>query len=369
MQSKATNERCALRSGTLRAAVALAFSVGAPACGPQFKPSSELDSLRVLAVQKDEPYAKPGDTVHLSMLWDDASPKAPRPVQVAWASGCFNPPGNIYYGCFSQLAANGGFGGAAGAGGGAGAAGSGGAGGGSAGFGFGDTFSLTIPSDIISSRPPPADPNQPPYGLAYVFFAVCAGQLGPAASSQALTFPIGCYDSQGKALGASDFVAGYTAIYAYQNYQNQNPEIDGFEFDGKKTTPDCIGKACLTAGPLPGGCGTTGIPCVLACPADGASSCPSYAIRPIVPRSSAEPDSVAIHTGRNLQEQMWIRYYVDRGQVDSSVRLLNDAVRGWNSDYGTTFRAPKKSGPLTIWAVVQDNRGGVNWVRQRVIVK
>lgn len=359
---------------------ALLGALGAVACGPGFKPGSELNSLRVLAVQKDEPYAKPGDTVSLAMLWDDASPKAPRPVTIAWVSGCDNPPGDEYYACFSQLAASGGLsglggsGGASGAGAGAsGAAGSSGAAGtgasGGVSFGLGNTFSVKIPDDIISSRPPPASPNEPPYGLAYVFFAACAGRLGPAPTGQALTFPIGCYDSNGNALGSDDFVAGYTGIYAYQKFTNKNPEVDGFKFDGKQTTPDCIGRACLTASPVSGACGDAGIVCVSSCAADGASSCPGHAIAPIVPRSSAEPDGVAIAQGQNLQEQMWIDYYVDGGSVDSQARLLNDATSGWNSDYGTTFRAPKKSGPVQIWAVVHDNRGGVDWVRQTVIVK
>lgn len=341
-------------------------ALGAAGCGPGFKPGSELDSLRVLAVQKDKPYAKPGDTVSLAMLWDDASPKAPRPITIGWVSGCFNPPGDVYYGCFSDISGAGGFGGGAGA---AGAAGAGGAGGTGIAYGIGNTFSVKIPDNIISSRPPPASPSEPPYGLAYVFFAACAGKLGPAPSGQSLTFPIGCYDTHGRALGPNDFVAGYTAIYAYQKYTNQNPEVDGFNFDSKQTKPDCIGRACLTAKPSAGTCGSTGIPCISSCAANGASSCRGYSIAPIVPRSSAEPDSVQVAQGQNIQEQMWIDYYVDRGTVDSPTRLLNGATSGWNSDYGTTFRAPKKSGPVQIWAVVHDNRGGVNWVRQRVIVQ
>jgi hypothetical protein len=349
-------------------------ALGAVACGAGFKPGSELDSLRVLAVQKDEPYAKPGDTVSLAMLWDDASPKASRPVTIAWVSGCFNPPGDEYYACFSELGANGGFGasggGTGGSGGSSGAAGSSGAGGsGGAGFGLGNTFSVKIPNDIISSRPPPSDPKQPAYGLAYVFFAACAGKLGPAPSGQSLTFPIGCYDADGNPLGSDDFVAGYTSIYAYQKYTNKNPEVDGFMFDGKKSTPDCVGRACLTAAPASGTCGTAGALCVSSCAADGDKSCSGHAIAPIVPRSSAESDSVEVAQGQNLEEQMWIDYYVDGGSVDSPARLLNGATSGWNSDFGTTFRAPKKTGPVQIWAVVHDNRGGVNWVRQTVIVK
>jgi hypothetical protein len=66
---------------------------------------------------------------------------------------------------------------------------------------------------------------------------------------------------------------------------------------------------------------------------------------------------------------MWIRYYTDHGRMASEVRLLNDAVAGWNSDYGTELRIPIEPGPLTIWAVAADNRGGQNWVRAQALVR
>jgi hypothetical protein len=74
-------------------------------------------------------------------------------------------------------------------------------------------------------------------------------------------------------------------------------------------------------------------------------------------------------SGESFGEQMWINYYVDRGSVKSSARLLNDGASGWNEDFGTDFFAPREAGPVHIWAVVHDNRGGVEWVRQTVFVR
>src|SRR6187551_2418310 len=71
-------------------------------CGPDFDPPSELHSLRILAVQKDKPYAQPGETVNLQMLWQDASPLAGRDIQVAWSPPCFDPPADLYYACFTD---------------------------------------------------------------------------------------------------------------------------------------------------------------------------------------------------------------------------------------------------------------------------
>ena len=83
----------------LTAALALSATLG---CGPQFDLSSELESLRVLTVKKDKPYAQPGETVKMQLLWHDA--KGPRPVQRLFIGGCFNPPADLYYSCFPQLA-------------------------------------------------------------------------------------------------------------------------------------------------------------------------------------------------------------------------------------------------------------------------
>lgn len=324
-------------------------------CGAEFDPPSELNSLRVLAVQKSAPYAKPGEDVEMRMLWHDGSEKAPRPVSVAWFAGCYNPPGDLYQGCFAQFA-------------GSGASGPGGLPPGIE-VGTGDRFTFQMPADIISSRPPPADPKAAPYGLAYVFFAACAGQLGPAPEGTEVGFPVACFGPGQELLGADDFVAGYSAVYAFDGYRNENAIVTGFKVRGVDTTAPCIGDACLDTPPAASlDCNT--VPCIDACSDDGGEDCPEIAIQPVVDPASAEVDQISVDAyGETYQEQMWIRYYVTAGGVKSDVRLLNDAKSGWNGDYGTKFRAPKAPGPVSIWAVVHDNRGGVNWVRQEVLVQ
>ena len=115
------------------------------------------------------------------------------------------------------------------------------------------------------------------------------------------------------------------------------------------------------------------MPCarsVNSCPGDGDETCPGTAIQPIVSESSAEVDQISLDTrGRDYREQMWINYYVDRGSVKSEARLFSDAVEGPITDYGTLFRAPKKPGIVNIFAVVHDNRGGVEWVHTTIAVR
>lgn len=320
------------------AALALATS----ACGVQFDPPSHLITLRALGVQKTEPYARPGASETLSLLWYDGAPERGRSVSVTWIGGCTNPEGDVYYGCFPQFAA---------------AAGSGGLK-----LGHGDTFSFQVPPDIIAKHAPPRDPRQPPYGVSFVYFALCAGTLGFSAPTSAQDIPLRCRDASGKDLGADDFVVGYTTVYVYGDVTNANPRISGFEWDGKPVTPDCIGTTCVGR-PVPPAvdCATAGAVCVPHC---GSDPCPSIAFRPVVDPASAEVDVVGtIQSGRTIGEQMWVDYYVDRGTVKSPVRLLADATKGFNADYGTELSIPTDPGPLTIWSVAHDSRGGTQWAR------
>jgi hypothetical protein len=319
-------------------------------CGPDFDPPSELHSLRVLGVQKDIPYAQPNETVNLQMLWEDASIDVldgalTRNVQVTWSSPCFDPEGDLYYLCFADPDV----------------------------FGkptTGETTSFTMPSDIISRRPPPSQARNAPYGIAYVFFAVCAGTLTPLKGSDATSFPIGCKDDKGNLLGSDDFVAGYTAIYSFASFSNNNPVISGFTFNGKPLKPEqfCTDDACrAVAGstvPKAVTCDpATDALCLPTCAADGDKSCPGYSVKPtLVQADNQELDSVSAKlVGRDVTEQMWIDYYTDAGGFKSPVRLLNDATSGWNDSYDTQFYAPKAAGPSRIWAVAHDNRGGVSW--------
>jgi len=333
---------------SLLAALALALAPLSLACGAELDPQSELTTLRVLAVQKDKPYAQPGDDIALSMLYHDASPDAGRPIQVGWFSGCVNPPADTFAGCFAgaidPAALR---------------------------FDQGEDltdFSFTIPGNIISSRPPSPDPNFPRYGLAVVFFAVCAGTL--SFDFESGTFPIRCLDAEGHALLSDDFIAGYSTVYVFEGFSNQNPIVTGFSFNGKEVVSEhaCVAETCLE--PPPSG----GVPPELVvprCADDGDQAlCKGFPLKPIVDPASAELDSVQAEAyGRPYQEQLWISYYTTAGSVGSDTRLLNEPTKGWQPDYGTDFFAPKDPGPLRVFAAVHDNRGGVSWAGVDLLVE
>src|SRR6185503_14191479 len=71
-------------------------------CDATFDPGTQVDSLRVLAVRADSPFAHPGDTVHLSALSYDP---AARPISWAWAA-CPSPAGSSVEDCLDQVRAN-----------------------------------------------------------------------------------------------------------------------------------------------------------------------------------------------------------------------------------------------------------------------
>lgn len=332
-------------------------------CGPDFDPPSELHSLRILGVEKDVPYAQPGQTVNLRMLWSDASLQRPRPVQVAWSPPCFDPPGDLYYACFADPSVFGGM------------------------LTLNqDTASFTMPTDIITGtkdqpRAAPADPRNPQYGIAYVFFAICAGELAPVTRTDETTFPVGCKGPDGKFLGSDDFVAGYTSVYSFKSFSNHNPNVTGFSFNGLEFAPDattttvdpaapsCLNETCASGSNAESDfdfdCAEFPERCVPTCPDDGDPKCPGYNLNPLVdkndPANQDQDDVSAKLLGRQVGEQMWINYYTEEGSFKSPVRLLNDASSGWNKDYGTKFYAPKAPGLVRVWGVVHDNRGGVAW--------
>jgi hypothetical protein len=383
--------------------------VAALGCASSYDPASKLKALRVLAVQKDKPYAKPGDTVHLQMLVSDprsrkiadAGGGGTRDLSVAWLAGCENPEGDSYQLCVKQLAPP---------------------------FNFADgtlEFSLTLNPKIISNRPPPANPAQPRFGTSFVFFAACAGKLDLDVRPTAVN-PFVCLSDTGKRLGADDFVLGYTEIFAYDELTNQNPIIglNGapvFEVDGTAVEPDCIGEACVALAaeelalrpPISGGSSPDGglmapgvldagldgvdggtrdagtappsnVPpppscdkndtsdptrpaeprCFNACTTDDENKCPKHTINLVVDESSAEPDDAAeAIAGRKVLEQMWINYYADHGKLEHDVKLLNDATSGWNPEHAADLLVPKSVGSFHVWAVAHDNRGGAQWVR------
>lgn len=344
-------------------------------CGGTADSISDIDALRVLAVvpavlDEEHPtlgteitgsYARPGDEVTFSMSYydgyvDPENPDAPaRNVQILWLAGCYNPPGDAYYGCYSQLAQvlqsfdpsspNLEY------------------------VGFGPTFTTRIPEDIVSRRERPK--VGPYYGIAYVFFAVCAGTIQPIAPTgggAAGSFPLGCFDEAGRQLGAESFVPGYTQVYAFDDERlNQNPEVKGFTIDGETVAegPDQAVEinGCNVSDAernTPPSCGKK----------DPTTECTSYKIDIDVDEAVAEldPDSTSAD-GAPLKEVVWVDYFAEKGDFETEIKLVNDATTGLIEDHSSKYIPPNEPGLVTLWAVVHDARGGSTVLQRYVRVK
>jgi hypothetical protein len=427
------------RSGRIQSMGRLAtvVSLGAlplVACQPETAKRSRVASVRVLAVQKSTPYAPPGARVDLEMLWfDGRQPPAPSedPVEPLWIAGCTNPPADLYYWCFLQVAL--------------------------AGTwiersdfvpgenlsvpgpsdpdqpeaapqvidlvqtGAGSSFTYTVPPDIIERHPEPTD-GQPSYGVSYVFFTACAGELHLLPEWRALgekvlglveqrtevrpdvssgsagdadvraelltligpsglpnSFPLGCRASSGELVGPDEYVAGYSTLYAYEELENANPKILGLELGDRafeRSTDDadaapasrlCFGPECVTVErpdetlPDTDDCDDYAL-CIPKCERTHRSDCPTYIVKPLLDRKDVEKTQPGGKT-----EQMWVRYYASAGSLEHDTGLVNDALSGFHSDFGAELRAPREAGPLFVWAAVHDSRGGVDWVRAAVL--
>jgi hypothetical protein len=342
------------------------LTVGAPCCGGEAPaPPSAVTTLRVLSVTADMPYAAPGDTVTLQMTFHDAlgSAEGPRPIQITWLGGCWNPIGESYIACYPQLftvlqgVLSGGMGaqglvkqekvspeqsGAPDA----------------------AAFDLTLPEDILTRGPQTGEPRT--YATAYVFFTACAGDVRPTTKTDA-SFPLECVGDDGVVLGPDSFIAGYTQIYVFADGRtNANPPIQGLSLDGA-SIEDGVDNAPVvercTDPPDPmasgGGCGRP----------EETGGCKTYKVKALVD-DVAEVDPAAFASdGTPLREAIWVNYFADKGEFDRSIKLISDPANGYNEAHEVTFIPPPDPGLVTMWAVTHDARGGSSVTRRFVRVE
>lgn len=345
-------------------------------CAASFDPASKINKLRVLGVTADRPSARAGEQVTLRMTVTDglrppSDPAAgPRALQLLWLGGCFNPQGDSWFFCFEQLAEQ--------------FAALGGGGLPPEGLVKVDLasaeddgqpdlheFTLTLPDDIVSSRPPPT--AGPHYGIAIVFFAACAGtmqptsldSLGPIGQGDLITLPLQCLDAAGQPQGADSFVVGYTQIYAFADERdNANPAIDGMTFD-EVDMPETADE----------------VPVVPACPVSeadrrqssctsaGLEECESYTLKALIGDvAEIDPDGTDLE-GNPLREIVWVNYFADGGDFDSSLALVSGAKEGYLGRHDVEWYPPDEPGLVSIWAVARDQRGGSSVIRRLVRIE
>jgi hypothetical protein len=322
-------------------ALAAAALAALPSCSGDFDPASKIQSVRILGLKADKPYAKPGDTVSLEMLAVDRRPNRDRPMTIYWLPiVCTNPPNDAYFGCFTPRAQLTGPNGEAGAPGGVVA----GAGDVTGQLPKGATFAFKVPANAVTAHPPVPGSNGP-YGLSIVFYLACAGRVRFAtrdeASANPQQVPLFCVDDDGNRLGADDYVLGFWRTYVYDDRPNANPVIDGVRVNGE--VADVTKPIAITA-----------------CADRKSPDCAPVKVDVVVPPSSQEDKPYDPDAPR---ERVWVSASADVGDVGSATRLLYDTKAGALSDNPIELRGDfddvGKSG--TLWLVVRDNRGGAAW--------
>lgn len=316
-------------------------------CVADFDRISQVRSLRILGVQKDKPFAQPGQEVKLSALWVDGRESPSGEVTFMWLAGCTNPPGEVYYLCFQDLDPE------------------------QAQIGVGSEFTYKIPKDVISENRSAQPRGTVPYGVSYVFFAACAGELrfeaGPTVAGGSPGLPLGCFDKEtGTELTQADFVVGFTAVYSYEGLTHENPEIVAVTFNGESIKADCIGAVCVTDVPqdeAPAECDER-TACVKACPDPDAGTCEPFTLSPVVRRRSPN-EALRLAKGG---EQIWVAYASDKGDIAQELKLISDPGAGFLEDYSTEITPPTEKGLMHVWMVVRDSYGGQNFARVRVLV-
>ncbi|HEX5099656.1 MAG TPA: hypothetical protein VFV94_09165 [Polyangiaceae bacterium] len=336
----------------------LVFALG---CGNDFTAPSAIGGLRVLAVQQGNGTIMPGSKVKLSMLLADnriigRAEGEPAPeLNVVWLAGCNNPPGRQYFACLPVLREL-----AAGLGDGSAPAGTAGK------LGTGTEFEVSIPDDILTTAPlVPHDPIH--YGVSYVFFVACAGIPGfdPSITEG---IPVTCTAPDGKAVGTSGMVVGFTTLYTYDGAANLNPILTALDFDGEEmpatlvdrpatsctVDEDCAPKAGQSH-KHPRICTLdtrTCAPVLNAC--SSGDDCPEVRVTPRI-------DTASVERYTDGYEVIWASYYATSGAMKEDARLVVDRTAGLTGDPTTLWKIPDKRGTSRFWVTVNDQRGGATW--------
>jgi hypothetical protein len=345
-------------------------------CAASYDSPSKVSTLRLLSLTADHSYALPGEEVTLRLTVADGlgaandPARTPRDLQILWLGGCVDPAGDAFYLCFQQFAAE---------------LGSLGQGtpppagliqldllpGSRSGEPDAVEYRVTMPDDIVTRRTPPS--TGPYYGIAYVFFAACAGTIAPGdltgyqgySPDQGISLPLRCLDAAGNPQGADSFAVGYTQIYAFADgRRNANPPIDAMTLDGADMSEDAsalpvVPPCALTASERKG----------QGCAREGLKACQSYLVDALIGDvAEANPGATDID-GNPLREIVWVDYFADRGDLGAELALVSDARTGYQETHDVEWFPPAEPGLVSIWAVARDQRGGATVMRRMVRVE
>lgn len=294
-------------------------------CGAELDPGTQVQSLRVLAVQADTPFASPGDTVRLQALSHDPFD---RPITWAWAT-CENPASSSVEGCLIDIAQD--------------AAASGASPLISMGEGQ-DSIDITLPANVLDDVSTPARPQ----ALVGVLSIACPGTLelvtDPTTESP---LPFRCTAPEGNELSLHDYVVGIKRIFLRETDTNDNPVIESVTFDGEDWPEGEVKE-------------------VDACDTDEFTfdDCEGEIDHRVAAVLSPGSFQTGVDEfGRDFTEQLIVQHYTTDGIFKDEVRIGQDSETQW------VARSGSAGTEQTLWFVARDDRGGVTWAERRVRVR
>ena len=279
------------------------------ACGNDFEPGSRIASPRILALQADRPYARPGEQVDLELL--HANPDG-TPLQWAWST-CTLPESSTVDDCLAALDDE------------------------LVPFDpDSDALSVSIPPDVLDDVPD----DQRPSALIGAVVVACPGELRDGDTAGV---PVRCLDEAGKVLPIGELEVGIKRILLRERDRNRNPSIERITWDERSWDEDEIPRAKL-------------------CTKDTFSfdDCAESLQHRIAVHLDAH-ESGRDELGGAFAEQLIVQFYATRGLFRDEVRIADEPGNRW------VAQVPNgKGGRARLWFVARDDRGGVSWATREV---
>jgi hypothetical protein len=298
---------------TSQIAVCGLVALVAAACAPDLSPGSRVTKLRVLALAAEPSFARPGETVELSLLVADAEERA-----LSFAFGtCSNAAGTTAGECLEALDApvepltleEGG------------------------------RFTLDVPEDILRGMPEESRSS------AYLG-AVVVACPGTIERGQTSGVPVVCRDEAGERLPITEFEVGVKRIYVRDRDRNESPRIARVTWDGEEWPEGELREA-------------------RACENETTNDIEECAarLRHRLRVDTSEPESGRDEHGVEFSERQIVQYYATHGVFERAVRIAEEPDNQWAAQRN------QDNDLAQFWFVVRDDRGGVTWTERQVRVR
>jgi len=286
------------------------FALLSVGCGADFKPGTRIESPRILALQADRPFARPGEEVALTLL--SANP-ADEPLQWAWGT-CTLPKSSTVDDCLEVLDAE-----------------------------LErfepevDALGVRVPSDLLDDL----TDAQRPSALIGVVVLACPGELQGGAT---LGVPMQCVDEDGNVQSIHELEVGIKRVFVRESDRNDNPLIERITWDGETWDEDEVQAADV-------------------CEKEtfAIDDC-NEALQRRIQLDITDREAGRDEFGGDFAEQVIVQFYSTHGLFRDQVRIAEDTDNRWLPQRGVTG----DDDIATLWFITRDDRGGVSWTTRHV---